>query len=74
MLLPVERLLGELPRVDLPQAMAERFVQGQALQVANAPAGACGVYGHQGRLLGLGEGRAPGQLHPRRLLNYHASG
>ena len=72
-LLPVERLLGELPRVDLPQAMAERFVQGQALQVAHAPAGPCGVYGHQGRLLGLGEGGAQGQLHPRRLLNYHAS-
>jgi tRNA pseudouridine55 synthase len=73
-LLPVERLLGELPRVDLPQAMAERFVQGQALQVEHAPAGPCGVYGHLGRLLGLGEGGAQGRLHPRRLLNYHASG
>lgn len=73
-LLPVDRLLGELPRVDLPQSMAERFVQGQAVQIEHAPAGPCGVYGHHGRLLGLGEGRAQGHLHPRRLLNYHASG
>jgi tRNA pseudouridine55 synthase len=73
-LLPVEHLLGELPRVDLPQSMAERFVQGQALQVEHTPAGPCGVYGHQGKLLGLGEGGAEGQLHPRRLLICHASG
>jgi tRNA pseudouridine55 synthase len=72
-LLPVERLLGELPRVDLPEALAERFAQGQALQVEHTPAGPCGVYGQHGRLLGLGEGGAQGLLHPRRLLNY-ASG
>lgn len=72
-LLPVECLLGDLPRVDLPQALAERFAQGQSLQVEHAPAGPCGVYGQHGRLLGLGEGRAQGLLHPRRLLNY-ASG
>lgn len=72
-LLPLERLLGGLPRVDLPAALAERFLRGQALQVAHAPSGPCGVYGQQGRLLGLGEGRAQGELRPRRLLSY-ASG
>lgn len=72
-LLPVERLLGELPRVDLPAALAERFARGQALQVAEAPPGHCSVYGQQGRLLGLGEGRAHGELRPRRLVSY-ASG
>lgn len=72
-LLPLERLLGGLPRVDLPAALAERFLRGQALQVEQAPSGPCGVYGQQGRLLGLGEGRAQGELRPRRLLSY-ASG
>ena len=72
-LLPLERLLGGLPRVDLPAALAERFLRGQALQVEHAPSGPCGVYGQQGRLLGLGEGRAQGELRPRRLLSY-ASG
>ena len=72
-LLPLERLLGGLPRVDLPAALAERFARGQALQMAQAPAGRCSVYGQQGRLLGLGEGRAPGELRPRRLVS-HASG
>jgi tRNA pseudouridine55 synthase len=72
-LLPLERLLGGLPRVDLPAAEAERFARGQALHMAQAPAGQCSVYGQQGRLLGLGEGRAEGELRPRRLVN-HASG
>ena len=72
-LLPLEQLLGSLPRVDLPAALAERFARGQALQIAQAPAGQCRVYGQQGRLLGLGEGRAPGELRPRRLVS-HASG
>lgn len=72
-LLPLERLLGGLPRVDLPQALAERFAHGQALQVEHAPEGPCSVYGQGGRLLGLGEGRVPGELRPRRLVS-HASG
>jgi tRNA pseudouridine55 synthase len=72
-LLSLERLLGGLPRVDLPAALAERFARGQALQIEHAPAGPCSVYGQRGRLLGLGEGRAPGELRPRRLVS-HASG
>jgi tRNA pseudouridine55 synthase len=72
-LLPVECLFGDLPRVDLPASQAEQFAQGQALHLEHAPPGACGVYGQQGRLLGLGEGGAQGRLQPRRLLS-HASG
>jgi tRNA pseudouridine55 synthase len=68
-LLPLERLLAGLPRVDLPAAQAERFARGQALQMRHAPTGHCSVFGLQGRLLGLGEGRAPGELHPRRLVS-----
>ncbi|MGH8721641.1 MAG: tRNA pseudouridine(55) synthase TruB [Burkholderiales bacterium] len=72
-LLPVERLLTGLPRVDLPAVLAERFARGQVLHMEQAPAGQCSVYGQQGRLLGLGEGRAAGELRPRRLVS-HASG
>jgi tRNA pseudouridine55 synthase len=72
-LLPVERLLAGLPRVDLAATQAERFASGQALRLEQAPAGHCSVYGLQGRLLGLGEGHAPGELRPRRLIS-HASG
>ena len=72
-LLPVERLLDGLPRVDLPAALVERFTRGQALRLEGAPAGQCSVYGLQGRLLGLGEGRSESELRPRRLVNY-ASG
>jgi tRNA pseudouridine55 synthase len=72
-LLPVDRLLSDLPRVDLPEALAERFARGQALHMERAPAGHCSVYGLRGRLLGLGEGGAQGELRPRRLVS-HASG
>ncbi|MGH8765994.1 MAG: tRNA pseudouridine(55) synthase TruB [Burkholderiales bacterium] len=72
-LLGVERLLAGLPRVDLPAAAAERFARGQVLRIDPVPAGHCSVYGLHGRLLGLGEGHAPGELRPRRLIS-HASG
>jgi len=72
-LLPVERLLAGLPRVELSEPLARRFIHGEALRVQEAPEGPCGVYGADRRLLGLGEGRAPGLVHPRRLIG-HASG
>lgn len=67
-LLPLDQLLHGLPRVDLPAALAERFAHGQVLQIEHAPAGSCSVHGPEGRFLGLGEGRAPGELRPRRLV------
>jgi len=72
-LLPVDRLLAGLPRVELSEPLAQRFVHGEALRVQQAPEGPCGVYGADRRLLGLGEGRAPGLVRPRRLIG-HASG
>ena len=68
-LLPLERLLAGLPRVELPAPLAMRFRQGQSLSVPQAPVGRCCVFGIEGRLLGLGEGRAHGLLHPRRLVS-----
>ena len=72
-LLPMERLLQGLPKVELPQELADRFRQGQVLQVSQAPAGRCGVFVEGGPLLGLGEGLPSGELHPRRLI-HHATG
>jgi tRNA pseudouridine55 synthase len=72
-LLPVTCLLAGLPAVELPQALAARFQQGQVLRLPEAPRGQCGVYGEHGALLGLGEGVGQGELHPRRLVS-HASG
>lgn len=68
-LLPPERLLDGLPRVDLPPSLAQRFARGQALIVDAAPAGRCRVYGEHGRLLGLGETAGRGELRPRRLVS-----
>lgn len=72
-LLSAESLLEGLPRVDLPEALAERFARGQALTLEDAPEGRCRVYGEHGRLIGLGERQGRGELRPRRLVSY-ASG
>jgi tRNA pseudouridine55 synthase len=68
MLLPVERLLTGLPRVDLADPLAARFSQGQVVRLEHAQAGCCGVYGAQGHLLGIGDAGPAGELRPRRLV------
>jgi tRNA pseudouridine55 synthase len=70
LLLPLQSLLAGLPKVDLSGDLAERFRRGQILHLAQAPEGACSVYADHGLLLGLAEGRAHGELRPRRLINY----
>jgi tRNA pseudouridine55 synthase len=72
-LLPVDSLLSDLPRVDLPEALAVRFSRGQTVTLGELPQGSCSVYAGGGQLLGLGEGGEQGALRPRRLVNY-ASG
>jgi len=67
---PLEALLGTLPRVRLPETLVERFRQGQAVPLPEAPNGPCGVFAVTGRLLGLAEGQGHGELRPRRLINY----
>jgi tRNA pseudouridine55 synthase len=68
LLLPLERLLAGLPRVDLAGPLAERFALGQAIRLEGTPAGCCSVFRAQGGLLGIGEAGALGQLRPRRLV------
>ena len=67
-LLPPERLLADLPRVDLPDLLAVRFARGQAVRPESLPLGRCSVYGPAGDLLGVGEADPAGALRPQRLV------
>jgi tRNA pseudouridine55 synthase len=70
-LLPPDSLLGDLPRLVLPVALAARFLNGQAVLLDALPAalpGPCRVYREAGGLLGVGESGPGGELHPVRLL------
>ncbi len=66
-LLQPDSLLADLPRLELAEEQSRRFLNGQAIDL-DAPAGACRVYRAQGPLLGIGEAREGGRLHPVRLL------
>jgi tRNA pseudouridine55 synthase len=68
LLLPVERLLAGLPRIDLASPLAERFARGQAIQLERTAVGRCSVYRVQGGLLGIGDAGPLGELRPRRLV------
>jgi tRNA pseudouridine55 synthase len=58
-------LLAGLPRAELHDDEEARFRNGQTLPFAG-PEGICGVFGAQGRVIGLGRADARG-LHPVRL-------
>lgn len=68
LLRPVDRILGQLPRVGLEEVVAARFCHGQAVQLECVPEGISRVYGPSGRFLGLGEDGGGGRLIPKRLL------
>lgn len=65
-LLPYERLIEHLPRIDLNEALAARFLNGQAVRPASPETGLCRVYAG-GALLGVGE-CGPAGLRPARLV------
>jgi tRNA pseudouridine55 synthase len=65
--LPPDRMIGHLPKIDLEAPLAARFANGQAVRCEGVPAGACRVYA-EGALLGVGEGRPEGMLQPGRLI------
>lgn len=70
-LLPPDCLLADLPRVELAEPQARRFLNGQVLAgegIPESPAGACRVYLGTGALLGVGELQAGVGLRPVRLL------
>jgi len=67
-LLPADSLLADLPRLDLVAGQAERFLNGQALELPAPGDGRCRVYRQAGALLGIGERGPGGALRPVRLL------
>lgn len=67
-LLPLDALLGGLPRVELGEQEAGRFCHGQRLPLAIAPAPRVRVYGRDARLLGVASVDEHGVLAPRRLI------
>ena len=69
-LLPVEAGLIGLPRIDLTDEAAARFVMGQRLEGVPGPAGTVAVFRPDGRALGLGELNAARRLAPQRLFNW----
>lgn len=66
-LLPVDHLLQSLPRLDLDEVYAERFMQGQRLMVDKNINGRVRVYGAK-RLLGTALLSESGRLQPERLV------
>ena len=67
-LLPPDSLLEDLPRLDLPRELEDRFLNGQMVALAAAGQGPCRVYGNAGGLLGVGEGGPGAELRPARLI------
>jgi len=65
-LLPADSLIAHLPRVDLEEGVAARFLNGQTVRQA-APQGPCRVY-QAGALLGIGEAGPGDALLPARLI------
>lgn len=66
-LLPAESLLEGLPRLELQDEEAERFLSGQGIEIA-APGGPCRVYRRAGPFLGIGKPAPGGRVQPLRLL------
>ncbi len=68
-LLPVDALVSELPRLELDQEGASRLLLGQTvLQAQGGPEGLVRVYGPGAGFLGVAEAAGPNRLVPRRLI------
>lgn len=67
-LLPLDSALADLPALTLDARGAHAFVHGQSVPAASTRAGLLRVYGPDGALLGVGEGRGD-VVKPERLLH-----
>jgi tRNA pseudouridine55 synthase len=68
-LLPLDALMGKLPRVELDASLADRFSHGQRLPLGPGnPCGRVRVVGPHARLLGIAQIDEHGLLAPRRLV------
>ncbi|MGW8370459.1 MAG: tRNA pseudouridine(55) synthase TruB, partial [Gammaproteobacteria bacterium] len=67
-LLPVDCVLGHLPRIDLDTAQAGRIRQGQRLHVAGSLVeGPCRIYEAHSQFVGIGHLAPGGELFPKRI-------
>jgi tRNA pseudouridine55 synthase len=70
LLLPLDALIGKLPRVDLDESLADRFSHGQRLSLGPGnPRGRVRVVGPRSRLLGVAQLDEHGLLAPQRLVH-----
>ncbi len=66
-LIPIDRLLQGLPRVELPPEAERRFRNGQSVRQPGLAAGVCAVFRSGNGLIGLGELVSEDELKPLRL-------
>lgn len=70
LLLPVEVLVGGLPRLDCREAEATSFIQGREIPAPDVPSGTeVAVFGPAGRFLGVGLAGPARSLAPLRLMD-----
>jgi tRNA pseudouridine55 synthase len=65
-LLPLARLLEDMPRAELDPASETRLRNGQALKISGLQEGVCAVFGQGGEVIGLAHAQG-GDLRPLRL-------
>lgn len=73
-LLPLERLVRDVPRVDLSGPASIDFQHGKVLSIEGLAAGRRAVFGPGPRFLGIADVIEPGRLVPRRLLAQRSAG
>jgi tRNA pseudouridine55 synthase len=74
LLLPLDTLIGKLPRVELEESLADRFSHGQRLALGPGnPSGRVAVVGPRARLLGIAQLDQHGLLAPQRLVHQPAN-
>ncbi len=67
LLLPVDAGLRHWPKVDITPGQVARFSHGNPVIVDHLEPGLVRVYDQAGGILGVGEARPDGQVHPKRL-------
>lgn len=66
-LLPLDAGLQHWPKIEITEGQVARFSNGNPVIVDHLEPGMVRVYDQEGRILGLGEARDDGQVHPKRL-------
>jgi tRNA U55 pseudouridine synthase TruB len=67
--MPVDALLADLPRIDLPDEAGRRVAKGQPVAADVGTPGPTRLYAFGGRFLGLGESTQEGVVIPKRMVS-----